>query len=156
MKGKEQLDRAVALLLNKPTTHVAEITDAFLREAARTLVEEGAVHLHGLGRLRLHVVHRRALNQPTVVRICQIHFSQAAALRRHVRQHLGPTEVIMNNERESDEGMDKFGVDEGQPDQTALEKTSAEGCPDCGGKITRHGNTLVCSNCGTKPFEKRQ
>lgn len=50
--------------------------------------------------------------------------------------------------------MEKYGVDEtkGQ-DQEKLEKQAAQGCPMCGGKVERHGSTLMCASCGTQPFE---
>jgi ribosomal protein S27AE len=54
---------------------------------------------------------------------------------------------------ENGEGMEKFGVDEGI-DQEKLEKSAAEGCPKCGGQVTRHGNVLSCAKCGTEPFEQ--
>lgn len=49
--------------------------------------------------------------------------------------------------------MEKYGVDEGQ-DQETLEKAAADGCPECGAKCERHGQTLVCPVHGTAPFEK--
>jgi len=49
--------------------------------------------------------------------------------------------------------MEKYGVDE-QINQEKLEKQASEGCPKCGGKVTRHGNILACENCGTEPFEQ--
>ena len=51
--------------------------------------------------------------------------------------------------------MNKFGVDERQNDEQ-LEKRASEQCPKCGGKITRHGNVLICENCGTAPFEQEK
>lgn len=57
--------------------------------------------------------------------------------------------------QQNDEGMDKYAVDEtGNPE--VLEKAAAQGCPNCGGHITRHGNIVSCENCGTAPFEKRK
>lgn len=54
----------------------------------------------------------------------------------------------------TEDKMEKYGVDEGTPQQDQ-EKQAAQGCPKCGGKVVRHGNTLVCaSRCGTEPFEK--
>lgn len=55
----------------------------------------------------------------------------------------------------SEEGMDKYGVDE-KVDQKQLEKSAAEGCPKCGGEVERHGNVVVCKNCGTEPFESNK
>lgn len=51
--------------------------------------------------------------------------------------------------------MDKYAVDE-TVNQQAMEKAAAQGCPNCGAKCERHGNTLICPNCGTAPFEKQQ
>lgn len=51
-----------------------------------------------------------------------------------------------------DEEMEKFGVDE-STDGRDLEKQAAQGCPNCGTKPTRHGNTLICPKCGSEPFE---
>ena len=53
-----------------------------------------------------------------------------------------------------EEGMSKFGVDEtSNVDQERLEKMAASGCPECGSKVTKHGNTLLCPNHGSAPFE---
>jgi predicted RNA-binding Zn-ribbon protein involved in translation (DUF1610 family) len=49
--------------------------------------------------------------------------------------------------------MEKLAVDEGV-NQELLEKTAARGCPECGAKCERHGNTLICPNHGSEPFEK--
>lgn len=51
------------------------------------------------------------------------------------------------------EEMEKYGVSESS-NQEKLEKSAAEGCPQCGAKVTRHGSTLVCPRCGSEPFEK--
>jgi hypothetical protein len=59
----------------------------------------------------------------------------------------------MNNKDEvSQEGMDKFGVDE-SIDQEKLEKLSAKGCPKCGKTPERHGQILLCPTHGSEPFE---
>jgi len=50
-KKKRALDAQVAELLGLKTREVSLITDAFLNEAARALVEEGAVRLDGFGTL---------------------------------------------------------------------------------------------------------
>jgi len=56
------------------------------------------------------------------------------------------------NQNPSDEGMDKFGVNEGV-DQESLEKKAAGGCPICGAKVQAYGNVLMCPTHGTEPFE---
>ena len=50
--------------------------------------------------------------------------------------------------------MDKYAVDEGNKDND-LEKKAAKGCPKCGAELQRHGNTLLCPNCGSEPFEEK-
>lgn len=50
--------------------------------------------------------------------------------------------------------MEKYGVDEGTPDQESLEKKAAKGCPECGVAPTKHGNVLVCPTHGSEPFER--
>lgn len=50
-KRKHALDAQVAELLGMKARKVAAITDAFLNEAIRALVNEGAVRLDGLGTL---------------------------------------------------------------------------------------------------------
>lgn len=52
----------------------------------------------------------------------------------------------------SDEGMDKYGVNE-SVDQVALEKKAADGCPLCGAKPSVHGSVLICPTHGSEPFE---
>jgi ribosomal protein S27AE len=49
--------------------------------------------------------------------------------------------------------MEKYGVDEGV-DQEKLEKQSAQGCPKCGCKLEKHGKVLICTHCGSEPFEE--
>jgi DNA-directed RNA polymerase subunit RPC12/RpoP len=51
--------------------------------------------------------------------------------------------------------LEKFGVDE-SVNQEELEKKAAEGCPECGAKVERHGNVILCPNCGSAPFEKKE
>ena len=51
--------------------------------------------------------------------------------------------------------MDKYAVDE-TVDQNIMEKAAAQGCPKCGAKCERHGNTMICPRCGSEPFEKKR
>lgn len=53
-----------------------------------------------------------------------------------------------------DGDLQKYAVDESLPPSQTLEKMATEGCPQCGGKVTRHGNVLLCDSCGSKPFEQ--
>ena len=54
----------------------------------------------------------------------------------------------------SDE-MSKYAVDE-NVDQEVLEKRASQGCPKCGGKVSMHGKTALCANCGSEPFEDKK
>lgn len=50
---------------------------------------------------------------------------------------------------------EKYGVDESSnQDPKKMEKAASEGCPKCGQKVQRHGNVILCPNCGSEPFEK--
>lgn len=58
-------------------------------------------------------------------------------------------------ENGNEEEMSKFGVDETTGhDQEDLEKMAAQGCPECGEKLTKHGSVLICPTHGSAPFEK--
>jgi len=51
--------------------------------------------------------------------------------------------------------MEKYAVDE-TVDQDVMEKAAADGCPECGAKCERHGNTMKCPVHGTEPFERKR
>jgi len=51
--------------------------------------------------------------------------------------------------------MEKYGVDESK-DNSKLEKMAGEGCPSCGAALKRHGQILLCPNCGSQPFEEKE
>jgi uncharacterized Zn finger protein (UPF0148 family) len=51
--------------------------------------------------------------------------------------------------------VEKLGVDE-TLDGEELEKQAAQGCPECGQKLTRHGHVLICPTHGSEPFEKNK
>ena len=49
--------------------------------------------------------------------------------------------------------MEKYGVDE-KIDIKKMEKIASNGCPKCGSpKVFKHGDILICPNCGSAPFE---
>lgn len=49
--------------------------------------------------------------------------------------------------------MYKYGVDEGVNSEE-LEKKASQGCPKCGRTdLVRNGNTLLCPEHGSEPFE---
>ena len=53
-------------------------------------------------------------------------------------------------EKKEEEGMEKYGVDETSKD---AQKQAAEGCPECGKKLVKHGNVTLCPEHGSEPFE---
>jgi len=58
--------------------------------------------------------------------------------------------------RDNDEGMDKYGVDQSGDD--CFEKHGSTGCPMCGAPghtLIKHGQVTVCPTCGTEPFGQR-
>lgn len=152
---KHALDGRVAELLGKRVRDVSHITEAFLHEVVRALVESGEVRLDGLGTLHVNcrrgVVPSLALLKGTatssrvvpVERKYHVNFRRSIRLKEALRARFGKENI-----------MDKFGVDEGT-DNEKLEKAAADGCPQCGAKCTKHGSTMVCPKCGTEPFEKK-
>lgn len=161
---KAELDGRVAELLGKKRRDVSMVTEAFMHEVVRALVESGEVRLDGVGTMR--VVCRRGVRQDitlthghghkkgrksvSVVAVCAkyyVSFRRSTRLREALQVRFGKQEKVM--------GMDKYGVDE-DADGEKLEKAAAEGCPKCGAKCTKHGNTLVCPTCGTEPWESEK
>ena len=137
MISKESIDKRVAVLLGLPLQDVSVVTTAFLRLAARDLVMYGTVMLDGLGMLTLVV--QDMVGSPNKARKYEVRFKKS--------YHLG--KLI----KEVKKIMEKYGVAE-EVDKD-MEKHASEGCPECGAKVERHGQTLMCPNCGTAPFEKK-
>lgn len=164
MKRKRDIDSAIAMLLSEPRNKVSSITSAFLNEAMRLILEDGVLHLDGFGRFKLGVQKLGArqaieLTQGTswngephsttgtktsvvVAQRHKVYFSKARPFTEALHRKLG-----------EERNMEKFGVDE-SVDQEQLEKAAAEGCPECGAKVEKHGKVLRCPVHGTEPFEK--
>jgi nucleoid DNA-binding protein len=159
---KGELDREVALLLGMKQADVSVVTNEFLRAAMRHLVELEGVRLDGFGEMYVSV--RRGGTRPVVLRHgnfkkgegrdarvrvekkYQVSFKRAAPFKDAITArhgHAATTEPI----------MEKYGVDESSEEQ---EKKAAAGCPNCGGKVEKHGNVLACAKCGTEPFEAQK
>lgn len=163
MKGttvrKAALDRRIAICLGLPRHEVSFVTTAFLEEIAAELIEMTTVRLDGLG--ELHLVPRKGSTanlrvgtfkkgeSRPVTKVAKtkyhVSFKKAVPLKKAIqlRYQAKPPEKTMN----------KFGVDESQ---TENEKKASDGCPQCGGKVERHGKVLMCPKCGTEPWETKQ
>jgi len=133
--NKKQLDQRIAAVTNYSTQEVAAITSTFLRLIVHDLLRGERVYLPTLGKFRMK-------GEVTALRVS---FSRSKNFKKNLQEHLG---------QHGARPMQKYGVDEttGQ-DQEKLEKRAAQGCPMCGGKVERQGNLLICSSCGTQPFE---
>lgn len=49
--------------------------------------------------------------------------------------------------------IEKYGVDESRKQQD-MDKAAAQGCPECGSKLEKHGSVVMCPKHGTAPFEQ--
>jgi nucleoid DNA-binding protein len=169
VKKKRVVDRTVAMLLGLRERYVSGITQAFLHEVLRAIVEDGGVHLDGFGRFRLvrdnypprpiqlrkGTFRKGEVGEMSTVIVrkkYRVYFSKAEPFKNAIRDKYGSQEEPMPND---DNEMTKLGVDEGM-DQTQLEKAASNGCPECGGRLTRHGRTVICENCGSRPFEGKK
>ena len=160
--NKHALDAEVALQLGKSHRSVSRITTVFLDVAMRQLVEMNVVVLGSL--VKLHIYKQRGhgvrIKQfrggPTMTAKSMTKYFvscyKGTKLTSAIQDRYGKQkmEIEMNND---DEGMSKYGVDEAG---TAQEKKASAGCPNCGGKVEKHGNVLACAKCGTEPFEAKK
>ncbi len=158
--SKAMLDRRVAGVLGKKVRDVSVVTQALLDEVIDALANEGEVRLDGLGTMRITArtqnqrctfvsgnQHRKGPRRITVMNVAAKYY---VALRKGTRLR-----AALSNRRRS-KVMEKYGVDENN-DDAELEKKAAQGCPKCGGKVEKHGNTLMCvSKCGTEPWEAQK
>lgn len=150
---KSELDRRVALLLGMKPRDVSTVTAEFLLSIQHALVDMNNVQLDGLGYLRVVPFKGRVDTlQPAnagTIRVkskkkYRVSFRKAVPFTQALRLKVGGAKV--------EKVMEKFGVDEAHADN---EKVAADGCPECGAKVERHGNVLACPTHGTEPFEKK-
>lgn len=152
---KRDLDILVATALGVPIKKVREITEMFLLQARAEITNQRVVHLDGFGKFHLSVqtgsrptvnLLRGETKDTTLVPVAtkiRVNFSKALAFKRQLQEmHL------------EDYEMEKYGVDESVEDQEDLEKKAADGCPECGREVQRHGGLLMCPVHGSEPFEK--
>lgn len=156
MRHKVVLDREVALELGMSQREVSLITTEFIRQLGIHLAEYGVLSIEGLGRFQVGPVR-----QPRVSTLVTGTFkkggrkkSRKVEVPSYLRVHFskGPTLKKLLNEQYKEPTMEKYGVDE-NINQEQLEKKAAQGCPECGSKLTKHGSVLVCPKHGTEPFE---
>jgi nucleoid DNA-binding protein len=161
VKRKSEIDTDIAQEMGLSKKLVSRITGVFIQHVRQALIDDGTVRLDRLGKLR--VVHykgttrkltdfNRLLGKTRIVEVpaqVRVHFSKSRSFRDALLEQWSGD---MGNE---EEGMDKYGVDEGAPNQEQLEKRAAQGCPEdgCGKKPTRHGSILICPTHGSEPFE---
>lgn len=133
--NKRDLDEKVAVILGIPRAEVAVITATFMRVLSHHLLDHGPVKVDGFGTFSLQkwndLVHIQVRRSYIFTRI-------------HRLKNMAKSE--------EEDQMDKFAVVE-DIDQEKLEKQAAQGCPECGSKVERHGTTLICPKCGSAPFE---
>lgn len=132
--NKKKLDERVAVLSGRSTEEVAAITSTFLRLVASDLLRGERVWLPGFGSFAM----KGAVGE------LRVRFRRSSAFRRLLQMQMRTI---------GGKVMEKYAVDESQGNQEQLEKKAAEGCPECGSKVERHGNVLMCPKCGSAPFE---
>lgn len=155
-RHKHILDRAVAAELGISQQKVGLITSEFLRQFAIHLVDYGVLSVEGLGRFQVEQVEPR---RTVVLTTGTFKKGQRAGKRRvevrtYIRVHFSKGRHLKRllDEQYKESTMEKYGVDE-NVDQKKLEKQAAEGCPECGRPLTKHGSVLICPEHGSEPFE---
>jgi len=167
MKRKQDLDTMVGILLTTRRADVSAITSAFLNELMNAVVADGEVHIDGFGRFRLvcrkgrraatamltQGTFKKGVSKDTylvpVDKKYFVTFKKATSFRDKIHKRFGKNKAIKEG------SMEKFGVDE-SVDQETLEKKAANGCPECGRKLERHGRVLMCPVHGSEPFEAKR
>jgi len=153
-----EVSARVARELGISVREVRLIVREFLHQAGDHLARNHTLQLEGLGKLSLSIVQAKSSSalvsgprkkgggygrRRRIVRnrLVLVSFTKSARLKKLAQMYV-------------EENMDKLGVDE-KTDSEQLEKQSAQGCPECGSKVERHGTVLQCPSCGTAPFEPR-
>jgi ribosomal protein S27AE len=162
MITKRELDLLVATNLSVPRTKVSAITSELIAVIKQALIDGEEVRIDGLGSLRVHTGVLSSVSSANLSPI-GIGVKQTVPLENGIRNsRLNYIQKVCFSKAKSFskllrggdiETMEKYGVDEQVKDQEALEKKAAQGCPNCGGPVTRHGSILICAKCGSQPFE---
>ena len=125
---------------------VARTTATLFHVLTQALSDGYRIHLDGFGNFELLPFEKKYRNKEGST----IEFQPIWKTRIHLGNHLKKD----YSGREGGPPMDKYGVDEAVHDPEQLEKMAHEGCPLCGKKPERHGNTLLCPTHGAEPFER--
>jgi nucleoid DNA-binding protein/ribosomal protein S27AE len=151
---KHDFDVEVAVVLGMRTDEVSRVTTAFLEQVRRAITETGFAYLRGFGRFQ--VAHETGGKRQTV-ELKSVHSGGTRTVDVEVKHRVHfkrarPFANQIHTQWALEQNMEKHGVDE-QVDQEKMEKMAAEGCPNCGSKLERHGKVLLCPKCGSEPFE---
>ncbi len=158
MKHRTELSRRTARELGYNPRYTSAVIREFLSQCSEFLCENGVLVLDDFGRLVVEVVQTRqpvrmqlkegaesVTREVEVDRYIRVHFSKSRTLKRILDEHY------------LEEPMEKYGVDTStDKDDEQLEKQAADGCPDCGSTLTKHGSVIACPKCGTAPFEAKK
>ncbi len=160
MKHLSEISRRTARALGYNNRYASRVIREFIRQSSDFLRENGVLVLDDFGRFTvvatdvqrtvelLHKVGKENVTREVEVdRYVRVHFSKSRTLKRLLDEH-----YLENDMCE----MSKYGVDTSTgKDDEKLEKLAADGCPDCGSDLTKHGSVIACPKCGTAPFEAK-
>lgn len=152
----------VALRLGIHVKTVTGIVDELTAVVRELLADLKVVKMDGLGELNVSIRSgrrrtplragnfKKGVSKPMAVLVQKkyfISFRKSPVLKAAITARHGPGGHAVAVP------MEKYSVDETGTEQ---EKKAQSGCPSCGSKVEKHGNVLVCPNCGTSPFEGKK
>lgn len=140
--------------------YVSRIVNEFVKVVVGKVADGSIVHITGLGEFHLQITkpHNNLFQFKTgtfkkgesrkgitlrVEKMYHVRFRKAHTLKTAIEVRHGRAASV-------EKTMEKYGVDESGSEQ---EKKAAQGCPNCGSKVEKHGDVLACVKCGTEPFE---
>lgn len=149
MSDKGELDERTAQLIYGTKAEVGHITQEFLRQLSLLLAEKGEVTIPRFGKFK---AERTRMNQKTTLRTANTSETRLVEVRERITVHFSKSDTLRDLLRKDLE-MDKYGVDENFG-AGELEKLAAEGCPECGETLVKHGSVILCPVHGSHPFER--
>jgi nucleoid DNA-binding protein len=158
LKHRTEIARRTARALGYNYRYVNSVTREFLQQSNDFLCENRVLVLEDFGRfivvptktqwtakLRNNTGDGTVTREVEVPWVMKVHFSKSQTLKKLLDEH------YLENL------MDKLGVDTSTGrDDEQLEKEAAEGCPECGSELTKHGSVLLCPVHGSAPFETKK